>query len=149
VEFFAGGGTVSYFGGGLSADLLTHCAAASGLIQLKSLRQIPVAEGAVGNGGLYASVCAAPPAYRDLQYSRNFSMCSTLPVTCPVLNMVCYTSWRRQGRQSPPNFGGWVPLNRGRPRRSSCLWRGRGSFGGHVHLDLLPGTPQHPQFGSW
>jgi hypothetical protein len=38
---------------------------------------------------------------------RNSSGCSTPPGIChPLLHTVCYTSWRRQGHPSPPNFGG-------------------------------------------
>ncbi len=50
----------------LQANSLIVDAAAGRLIHSKSLRQIPAAEGTVGDGGLYAAVCAALPAYRDL-----------------------------------------------------------------------------------
>jgi hypothetical protein len=87
----------------LRANSLIVDAAAGRLIHSKSLRQIPAAEGAVGDGGLYAAVCAAPPAYRDLfaEFQR--------VLNCPLLHTVYCTSWRLQGRPSPPNFGGWTP----------------------------------------
>jgi hypothetical protein len=50
----------------LRANSLIVDAAAGRLIHSKSLHQIPVAEGTVGDGGIYAAVCAALPAYRDL-----------------------------------------------------------------------------------
>jgi hypothetical protein len=51
------------------------------LIHSKSLRQIPAAEGAVGDGGLYAAMCAAPPAYRDLfaEFQRVLNSSGKLP----------------------------------------------------------------------
>jgi hypothetical protein len=99
----------------LRANSLIVDAAAGHLIHSKSLRQIPAAEGAIGDGGLYAACL------------RNSSECSTLPAICPLQTTVSCTSWRLQGRPSPPNFGGWMPPNYRRPRRSSFLWRDRGS----------------------
>ncbi len=46
----------------LRANSLIVDAAAGRLIHSKSLQQIPATEGAVGNGSLYAAVCAGPPA---------------------------------------------------------------------------------------
>jgi hypothetical protein len=65
----------------LRANSLIVDAAAGRLIHSKSLRQIPAAEGAVGDGGLYAAVCAAPPAYRDLfaEFQRVLNSSGELP----------------------------------------------------------------------
>jgi hypothetical protein len=46
----------------LRANSFIVDAAAGRLIHSKSLRQIPAAEGAVGNGSLYAAVCPRLPA---------------------------------------------------------------------------------------
>jgi hypothetical protein len=56
-------------------------AAAGHLIHSKSLREILAAEGAVGNGGLYAAMCATPPAYRDLfaKFQRVLNSSGDLP----------------------------------------------------------------------
>ncbi len=50
----------------LHANSLIVDAASSRLIHSKSLLQIPAAEGAVGDSGLYVAMCAVPAAYRDL-----------------------------------------------------------------------------------
>ncbi len=91
----------------LRANSLIVDAAVGRLIHSKSLRQIPAAEGAVGDGGLYAAVCATPPAYRDL--FAEFQLVLISSGELPLLHTVYYTSWRLQGRPSPPNFGGWTP----------------------------------------
>ncbi len=58
----------------LRANSLIVDAAAGRLIHSKSLRQIPVAEGTVGDGGLYA-------AYRDLfaEFQRVLNSSGELP----------------------------------------------------------------------
>jgi hypothetical protein len=67
MELLVGSSTVPFLGVEfLSANSLIVDAATGRLIHSKSLRQIPAAEGAVCDGGLYAAVCAAPPAYREM-----------------------------------------------------------------------------------
>ncbi len=65
----------------LWANSLIVDAAAGRLIHSKSLRQIPAAEGAVGESGLYAAMCATPPAYRDLfaEFQRVLNSSGELP----------------------------------------------------------------------
>ncbi len=62
MEFLAGGGAVPYQMGMdfLRANSFIVDSAAGRLIYSKSLHQIPAAGGAVGDGGLYAVVCATP-----------------------------------------------------------------------------------------
>ncbi len=93
----------------LRANSFIVDAAAGCLIHSKSLCQIATAEGAVGDGGLYAA--CVPPRRPTGTCSQSSSGSSTPLANCPLLYTVYYTSWRLRGHPSPPNFGGWTPPN--------------------------------------
>ena len=78
----------------LRANNLIVDSAGGRLIHADTLQQIPAATGAAGDGGLYAAVAAAPPAYRQL-----FSEFQQVLANCRLLHMVCFTMWRRKGRR--------------------------------------------------